>query len=92
MSERKRTLDDVRRMTEDVLTPSMTGEKVRDRVCVLEIWCEVFDGDPKGLNGLTSREINSLMERIPGWERSKGPMFCGKMYGKQRVFIRRTNL
>ena len=78
--------------TEDVLTPSMTGEKVRDRVCVLEIWCEVFDGDPKGLNGLTSREINSLMERIPGWERSKGPMFCGKMYGKQRVFIRRTNL
>lgn len=64
-------------------------EKVeRDRVSVIEVWCEVLDGDPKNLNGLVSREINALLERIPGWERSNKVLTCGKLYGKQRVFIR----
>ena len=64
-------------------------EKVeRDRVSVIEVWCEVLDGDPKNLNGLVSREINALLERIPGWERSNKVLTCGKLYGKQRVFVR----
>ena len=73
---------------DDILNQKMTGEAVRDRVCVLEIWCEVFGGDPKNLSNITSREINSLMERMPGWERSRSVLSCGKLYGKQRVFIR----
>ncbi|MBQ9284228.1 MAG: hypothetical protein IJ216_04180 [Acidaminococcaceae bacterium] len=73
---------------DDILAPNMVGEKVRDRVCVLEIWCEVFGGDPKNLTNLTSREINTLMDLIPGWERSKNAQDCGKLYGRQRIFIR----
>ena len=73
---------------DDILAPNMVGEKVRDRVCVLEIWCEVFGGDPKNLTNLTSREINTLMDLIPGWERSKNVQDCGKLYGRQRIFIR----
>ena len=76
---------------EDILEQKFVGEKVRDRVSVIEVWCEVLNGDPKNLNGVASREINSLLERIPGWERSNKILTCGKLYGKQRVFLRRND-
>ena len=71
-----------------ILDPKFAGEKVRDRVSVIEVWCEVLGGDPKNLNGIVSREINALLERIPGWKRSDKVLACGKLYGKQRVFLR----
>ena len=67
------------------------GTVQRYKVCVLEIWCEVFKGDPKNLNSLMSREINSIMQNMQGWERSKGNLRFGKMYGHQRGYCRCTN-
>lgn len=61
----------------------------RNRVCAMEIWCEAL-GKPKGdLSQRITREINGLLERVPGWA-SVGVRFAGKPYDKQRCFERKT--
>lgn len=66
------------------------GCVVRDRVCVLEIWCEAFGGNKSNLTNANSREINAIMQNMDGWEPYKGgaPMRFGKFYGRQRAYIR----
>ena len=46
------------------------------KTCVIEIWCELFKGDPKALTPLMSREINEIL-RIFGWlgVSKRGPTF-----------------
>lgn len=63
------------------------GTERRTRVCALEIWQELFHGDPKAFAPLQAREINSMLRRISGWE-SCSSRNCGKLYGRQRCFIR----
>ena len=63
----------------------------KDKTCVLEIWCELFKGDPKSLTPILSREINDILRSFGGWERSKSNLSFGKNYGKQRAFIRKQN-
>ena len=63
----------------------------RDRICAWEIWNECFK--MPGYNRMRksdSKEINSILERLPGWERSKGVMRFGGEYGSQRGFYRST--
>ncbi|MCC8075731.1 MAG: virulence-associated E family protein [Clostridiales bacterium] len=64
------------------------GELVpRTRVCAIEIWCEAL-GKPKGdLNKRVAREINELLEQVPGWN-GIGTRQMGPSYGKQRCFER----
>jgi len=62
----------------------------RDKVCVLEIWCELFNGDPKQLGPLQSREINDILRSLKGWERSKNNLSFGAAYGKQRAYVRKN--
>lgn len=66
------------------------GTVQRYKVCVLEIWCEVFKGDPKNLNSLMSREINSIMQNMQGWDPARSSLRFGKMYGTQRAYVRKT--
>src|SRR5690625_749948 len=60
----------------------------RDRVCALEIWVEVYGGDPKNMKPMDARNINDIMREMPGWERSKSTLRFGKIYGTQRGFTR----
>lgn len=60
----------------------------RDRVCALEIWVEVYGGDPKNMKPMDARNINDIMREMPGWERSKSTLRFGKIYGIQRGFTR----
>lgn len=64
------------------------GTQRRTRVCALEIWQELFHGDPKSFSPLQSREINNMLRRIKGWESCSGRN-CGPLYGRQRCFIRK---
>lgn len=63
----------------------------RDRICAWEIWNECFK-----MPGYTrmkksdSKEINSILERLPGWERQRSAVRFGGEYGSQRGFIRKT--
>lgn len=61
----------------------------RDRICAWEIWNECFR-----MPGYTrmkksdSKEINSILERLPGWERQGSAIRFGGEYGSQRGFMR----
>ncbi len=61
----------------------------RMRVCAVEVWCEVL-GKPRGdFTQRATREINGLLERMPGWENA-GVQKAGKPYGAQRCFDRKA--
>lgn len=67
------------------------GQKApRSRVCAAEIWCEVLGRKRGDMRQRDTREINSLLERAPGWE-NVGVRDAGAPYGKQRCFGRATD-
>lgn len=68
------------------------GNIQRTRVCAMEVWVELFHGDPKQLTPMQSREITDILRRIPGWEpysqkRGRGRLYFGKLYGHQKAFV-----
>ncbi|MBE6057852.1 virulence-associated E family protein [Clostridium sp.] len=65
------------------------GTLKRDKTCVMEIWVELFNGDPKQLTPLHSREINDILKGLKEWERHKSKLRFGKVYGIQRAYIRK---
>lgn len=65
-----------------------TGTEKRTKVCAIEIWQELFHGDPKSFTPLQAREINNMLRRVQGWEACSSA-HCGKLYGRQRCFVRR---
>jgi hypothetical protein len=65
------------------------GTVKRERVCALEVWVEVMNGDPKNLKPIDARNINDVIRNIPGWKPHKGSSLSfGKLYGRQRAFVR----
>lgn len=61
----------------------------RDRVCAIEVWYECFG--QSGFNRMKksdSREINAILDRMPGWKRSNKTMRFGGEYGPQRGYER----
>lgn len=68
------------------------GTVTRNRVCALEIWCEVFDGTRQGFRNADAREINGILQQLKGWTEykdSQGKLRFGNLYGPQRAFIRK---
>ena len=66
---------------------------LRNKVCSVEIWVELFGGDMKNFNRGSSLEINEILRKIEGWEplnEGKGKLRFGKYYGTQRAFVRQT--
>jgi len=61
----------------------------RARVCAVEIWCEALNRQRGDISKGVTREINDLLERVPGWE-GVGVRFAGRPYDKQRCFERKT--
>lgn len=59
----------------------------RDKVCIPEVWCELFCGDPKTLRKMDSNEIANCLRQIAGWSENKHPMRFGG-YGRQRGYVR----
>lgn len=64
------------------------GKIMRNRTCVMEIWCELFNGDPKQLSYMASREITDILKSLDGWKSHEGRLRFGKIYGTQRAFMR----
>ncbi len=63
--------------------------KRREKVCALEVWCELFGGDKKDLTRQRSKEINDVILKTGEWERAKSGMRFGELYGHQKGFIRK---
>lgn len=60
----------------------------RDRITAIEIWVECLGGDKKFMKPTDTREINAVLESIPGWKKTSSVLQIGDGYGKQRCFIR----
>lgn len=68
-----------------------TSTAPRDRICAMEVWCEVLDKEPGAMRNSDAREINALIERQPGWVRYRKTMKFG--YCKaQRGFVAEGHL
>lgn len=61
----------------------------RSRICAAEVWCEVLGKQRGDMRQRDTREINNILEGIPGWT-CVGVRDAGKPYGKQRCFDRKT--
>lgn len=89
LSERRAYIQD-----DDIVTNIEDGVR-RDRVCVLEIWTELFNGEPKKLTDYDSRIYNRILAELPDWERHKagggGLLRFGKIYGRQRAYVRKND-
>lgn len=65
------------------------GSVKREKVCAMEIWVELFSGDPKLLTPAQAREINDVLRKISGWEsysKGSGKLRFGSLYGYQKAF------
>lgn len=65
----------------------------RERVCALEVWCELLDGQPGAMKYADAREINDILSSIDGWEKTAGSLrfgYCGKQKGFSRVCNKNT--
>ena len=63
----------------------------RDRICALEVWCELFDGQKRDMRYSDTQEINSVIAVAPGWEKSKSSAQFGYC-GKQRGWLKSRNI
>ncbi len=59
----------------------------RERICALEIWCELFEGSKRDMRYSDTQEINSVLAAAPGWKRTAQPLKFGYC-GAQRGFVR----
>lgn len=62
----------------------------RDRICALEIWCEALGGDTKNMRRADTLTVNSILDRMRGWERTKNGArfgYCGLQKGFQRLLL-----
>lgn len=75
----------------DDFSENKVGTVKRDKVCAMEIWCELFGKEASSMRKIDSYEINAIMRKIDGWERYTGNKQGNAkvpIYGVQRIFIR----
>lgn len=60
----------------------------RNRVCTLEILCELFGKDKDRIMGFERKNVMSIVGQIPGWEWNRKKLFKLKLYGPQRCFVK----
>lgn len=69
---------------------NLKGTIRRDRVCVMEIWCECFGKPKESIKKADSYELEGTLYRIGGWKRYDGSK-SGKMrisgYGVQKAYV-----
>lgn len=63
------------------------GVKARNRICVAEIWNELFMESTSRLDRQRGDAIRSVLRSLPGWKEAPKKKMCGP-YGSQRCFER----
>lgn len=65
----------------------VAGTRLRDKICIAEIWCELFGGQVKEMTSFNTKDLHTIMQNMDGWEKSKGNKRFG-FYGTQRAYCR----
>ncbi len=69
----------------------LTGTVRRDKVCVMEIWMELFQGETRYMTYSQKNEIKEILIQMEGWEpytEGIGKLSFGKIYGNQKAYRR----
>lgn len=61
------------------------GNNQRTKVCIAEIWCELFGKTKGDMNAFNTKDIHDIMRKIKGWRQSKGTRKFS-LYGYQRAY------
>jgi len=71
----------------------MSGSFKRNRICPVEIWCELMGGDLKRFTTSERKDIRDALSKLDDWEPSataSGKAWFGKVYGRQRpTYVRK---
>lgn len=70
------------------------GTERRQKVCVMEVWVELFNGEPKNLTRAVAMEIHDILRSTRGWEpytKGTGKLSFGPAYGYQKAYVRCEN-
>lgn len=62
------------------------GYAQRDKVCVAEIWCELFRNKQSEMTAYNTRYIHTALANMEGWKRTGTLSY--KKYGYQRSYVR----
>ena len=63
------------------------GEIIRDRVSIIEVWCECLGKNKADLKRADSLEIAGILNNLEGWKSFEKREYLGP-YGRQRVYRR----
>lgn len=66
----------------------MNGSFKRNRICPVEIWCELMNGDLRHFTAQDRKNIRDALSKLDGWkpnETSDGKAWFGKLFGRQRT-------
>ena len=72
---------------DDELISHEEGLLVRERVSMMEIWCECFRKPRSAWTKKDGMEIASIMARLPEWDRVS-TVIRDKAYGRQKIYAR----
>lgn len=67
---------------------SAKGTKMRDYVCIAEVWCECLGREKSEMTRYATREINDIMRSLGEWEH-KNSTKNFNLYGKQKYYTRK---
>lgn len=67
---------------------SAKGTVQRSRVCIAELWCELFGKPQAEMNRYNVKDLHAIMKNIKGWTDSKNRTARFKIYGTQRFYER----
>ena len=59
----------------------------RDRICAIEVWCELFYKQKSDLKAQDRKEINACISSMKGWKRCEKPFYGGMPYSTQRGYL-----
>lgn len=66
-----------------------TGVTLRDKVTVVEIWCEALGKSPDRMDRYGVKEIADIMAKAEGWVRVLDGKITVRPYGRQRYYRRK---
>lgn len=69
---------------------SAKGTIKRTRVCIAEIWCELFGKPQADMNKYNTKELHAIMKNMEGWDEipTGGGVARFGAYGRQRGYLR----
>jgi len=59
----------------------------RDRISVIEVWCELFLNRASDIKKTDKDEIKKCLLNAHGWQQARAPFYGGIPYGTQRGFL-----